>query len=768
MRYLAFPDQENNSPLGRNVHDFLAETLFVGALPSITTTLKTELELLSPLVEPGFTMERFAAAARFFERVGYSHRVFLGCNDATAVRASITCRLQDNVLLGLGSLEDTRCGPTLQDIQLTAQRLGIATQVDVYLLCPLDPTLPSFVLGIFPQNGRVDSDIIAMRWAIIDDCLAHFGLVVIAHCADGDSSHLSAMQRRQYSAASQSDAAAAAAALPTYHLQPRTRVFSFSVPNLRGSGTTRVGASASSMPFLCANGTTELRLFPNLHFQDSAHLGTKLRMRLLGRLGHGLRIGSGIVQAEIFHKAFGGDYLLPEARLGLRRDDLDPKRDPMDVPAFLRLVSDDVLEYLRLLDLSIAPKAPPAPSVPPQAQTAAGNSRPTASRVPHSRGLTPSRRGRKRTASHAPNRAPATAPSPVPASTPAPAQKATALHLRAYLLMAHRAVLAFLNPKLEPLERIYFAWYARYFAEGWRFDCEKQQDITSNFLSANQYACIVLNAESLLLLLLWFVSAPEFRVLPFAPHAFGSQQAESFFRCLRAMFHDPNFTVENCLWRASYVQLEAVIQHRRANDFVFPHHRKHTHMDRVRHPAMLLPHIHEDQIAATLLRARDHAVTDLLALGVKLPEPVRDPAAVANPPPLSPPLDDDPEDAQLDNVAAEESELLPMHGDLGDDDASMATRRNEHWGFFLQDREIPAATPVWPISPTILENARKEQCIASRPSRIVPIPGSPTTVSDGAGGNVDKRRACAIVCMHPSISADRVKRVQKMAQKQDN
>ncbi len=46
-------------------------------------------------------------------------------------------------------------------------------------------------------------------------------------------------------------------------------------------------------------------------------------------------------------------------------------------------------------------------------------------------------------------------------------------------------------------------------------------------------------------------------------------QAEEFFRGLRAMFNDPNFTLEGCLQRISYVQADALIRSRRTADFVF-------------------------------------------------------------------------------------------------------------------------------------------------------------------------------------------------------
>lgn len=678
-------------------------------------------------------MERFATILRFFEILGYRGKVFIACSDGTAVRSAVTWRPQDNALLGLGTTEDIRCGSTMQDILSTVQTIGVATQANTHFLSTLDPMLPTLVLGVFPQNGRVDADTIAMRWAIEDDCIERLGAVVLAHCSDGDSSQLSAMRRRQCAvetaAAQQSDdnssdsdsdvdvedefsdepesmsVRSGPRLQPTYHLRPRDRVFSFSVPQLVGAGTLRVGASAVQIPFE-HEGQTHLRLFPSLHFQDAAHIATKVRMQLLGRSGQGLRIGDGIAHVQIFHKAFSGDYQTAEACLGLRQDDLDPKRDPMDVPACLRLMSDDVLEYLHMLNISIA------------APTSA-----------------------------------ATRKQPLSRSQLAPK---TSQHLRAVLQMAQRAVHAFMDPKLSPLQRIYCAWYARYFAEGWRLDCKAERDIKSHFLSANQYACIILNAESLLLLLLWFLSAPEFSALPFAAQAFGSQQGEEYFRLIRMFSHDRNFTVEDFMWRNAYAELEALIRRRRSGDFVFRAHRKHTHMDRIRYPAITLPTIHESQLSVELQRARDDARRDLLALGVRLPQsnavpPMASFFSVSAQAEQHP----QPEDERLDEVDAQECELV------GNESAAL----NVDWDLWA-DEATPASSSASAIAPDLqippLADPRMRSCFASRPLQLVSVPGISKTVKDNLGKDVDKRTACAIVSMHPSISADRQKRVQKM------
>jgi hypothetical protein len=227
------------------------------------------------------------------------------------------------------------------------------------------------------------------------------------------------------------------------------------------------------------------------------------------------------------------------------------------------------------------------------------------------------------------------------------------------------------------------------------------------------------------------------------------------------MFHDRNFTVESCLWRASYVQLESIVQRRRAADFVFPRHHKHAHMDRIRSAAIVLPSIHEDEISAVLRRARDDAATDLLSLGVQLPQQTES---------VSPPPIDENENEKLSEVVVEESELIPISV-TGEDEEDIREHHNalqqqhEHWSLSLHEQEPFPVPPTWPLASAVLASMRKGECIASRPSRIIPVPHSLKTVSDGAGGEVDKRRACAIVSMHPSISADRVKRVQKMKRK---
>ena len=121
-----------------------------------------------------------------------------------------------------------------------------------------------------------------------------------------------------------------------------------------------------------------------------------------------------------------------------------------------------------------------------------------------------------------------------------------ACELAAFLRFSRAAVFAFLGRHTSALERLRLAWFARYVADGWcTWLQENKLSLTDNFISANQYPCIKLNAESLLLLYHWICNNPELRnIVPLSVWGVGSQQNENLFREMRACGNDPNFTVE--------------------------------------------------------------------------------------------------------------------------------------------------------------------------------------------------------------------------------
>jgi hypothetical protein len=67
------------------------------------------------------------------------------------------------------------------------------------------------------------------------------------------------------------------------------------------------------------------------HEQDVPHIDSKLRNRLCGRNGFGLRIGSGIAAPSTIVELAGEDL----RTLGLEALDLQPSLDPMNVEALL-------------------------------------------------------------------------------------------------------------------------------------------------------------------------------------------------------------------------------------------------------------------------------------------------------------------------------------------------------------------------------------------------------------------------------------------------
>ncbi len=450
--------------------------LMLGVFPQADTLLARQAAGVTPLVEPGFCIARFQAAVRFYQNIGYPYPYFTVCNDATALRAAVTCRLTDNVLLGMSTLADLRCPNTMAEIEALAVQHGIATQVDVLLLNPLDPLLPSFVLAVFPQSGHVNARVIATRWAIADDCLAFFGAIVLAHGSDGDEAHMRAMKERQHVPSLHGGEELA----PSLFKQPRDKVFGFSVPDLHGGADVYIAAPARLVPITVLDRTINLSV-PNLHFQDPSHLLTKLRAKFLSQDGHGFRLGHGRASPHILKQLTThsptAQHLTAHARLGIRHDDLNP-RDVMNVPAMLRVIDTPVLEFLQ--------------------------------------------------AHHNAQLAQAAAASPPPHSQPA--VTTPAMYLRMFLVFVRCAVLSFLD-NLAPLVRLRHAWYARYFAMGWRADCAFARDLQREFITPNQFSCVMLNAESLLLHLLWLRSDDCLRDVPFAPHGFGSQQLKISSAC---------------------------------------------------------------------------------------------------------------------------------------------------------------------------------------------------------------------------------------------
>lgn len=170
-------------------HAFVTGTL--GAiLPQRAYAMHKRLKSADVLLGPGFYPSRFAAARRFYDRLGYGLHVYSTSTDATATRQQLTVDVRTRRMLGLCTLRAVVAGATLQDMVEAVSMFGIARVVDVFLLNPLDSMLPSFVLGVFPQQSTPKHEVLMERWSVAHRLLAENGTAVLAHGGDGDAAQL--------------------------------------------------------------------------------------------------------------------------------------------------------------------------------------------------------------------------------------------------------------------------------------------------------------------------------------------------------------------------------------------------------------------------------------------------------------------------------------------------------------------------------------------------------------------------------------------------
>jgi hypothetical protein len=246
---------------------------------------------------------------------------------------------------GLVTYHDVRCPETVEELQELINSVGLASEVDVLLLCPLNPILPAFVLAVFPQLHQPDANVYLARWTTAEYHLQQRGLFIVSHAADGAAPHLRAQKARQpYSILSASSATPPASLLAT-----RDKLLWFEVPSLwqpRAGEAPNVVKVTAPARIVTVAGRTSI-LLPDLHFQDFCHLGAKLRMRVCGRNMHGVTIGNGRADISLLSNELGS-RLWKQMLINIRKDDFDPRRDPMNVPAFFRLTSATTLSFLRL------------------------------------------------------------------------------------------------------------------------------------------------------------------------------------------------------------------------------------------------------------------------------------------------------------------------------------------------------------------------------------------------------------------------------------
>lgn len=100
----------------------------------------------------------------------------------------------------------------------------------------------------------------------------------------------------------------------------------------------------------------------------------------------------------------------------------------------------------------------------------------------------------------------------------------------AFFLESIRDILdSYMDPSLQPLQRIRILWYRIFVIRLWRryLLSKKMHSLKHNFLTANCYSCIEMNGHSLIEIILYLrrINKPKL----FLPSLFGSQQCEIFF-----------------------------------------------------------------------------------------------------------------------------------------------------------------------------------------------------------------------------------------------
>lgn len=183
-----------------------------------------------------------------------------------------------------------------------------------------------------------------------------------------------------------------------------------------------------------------------------------------------------------------------------------------------------------------------------------------------------------------------------------------------FLKMMRFVIDSFLDMKLKPLERVEKLWYSVFLIRLWRQSILSGHGTTlkKNFLTANCFACIELNAHGLINILLRLrkSNCPYL----FLPHLFSSQPCESLFRQVRSMTttHSTvvNFSVKEMLDKINRIQLQSNITSDLSAAFVFPRSSKHNK----NHPVFKLPSTFE--IYMTMEASKKQACTDAIELGL--------------------------------------------------------------------------------------------------------------------------------------------------------
>ena len=280
-----------------------------------------------PLRGCGFSEARFARIRNHFHALGYTSDLYLIVNDATALLPALAYNPATDEVDGFEVPDqilptfDGRAGPSLENFLHRNMDKNLATQVEVYLLVPLAPRIPPYVLGAFAQSGSQTAETVQQRLAVARAGIERHGSLVLGWAADGASAHRKLM--RQLS-------------------MPNTTVITIAnMPTLL-SNTATVDLPARLAPFL---GSTIL--LPETPIFDPIHLLNLLRNAPL-RKSAAMSVGTFSINLPGLRDAIVASLGITglESRLGVRYSDWEVT-DRMNYAAAQRLFSTKLHDFVQ-------------------------------------------------------------------------------------------------------------------------------------------------------------------------------------------------------------------------------------------------------------------------------------------------------------------------------------------------------------------------------------------------------------------------------------
>jgi hypothetical protein len=331
---------------GQSAYDFQRLNASMGAAPSIDTLKRRITELVDvPLRNCGFSDARFDAALAHFDRLGYKANAYLLVNDATALLPALGYNTATDEVLGFAlsdeelALLDVRAGESVSAFLDRFDAKKLATQVEVYLLVPLAPRVPPFILGAFAQSGTQAADTIKRRLDIARAEVERRGGLVLAWAADGATTHVKLMRSLR--------------ALRTQDDGLGIKVTE--VPTLLSDETASDATSATAsttaawLPARAATINGKILCVPETPIFDPVHLVNLLRNALL-RKNAAMKVGGYAINLlklrDLLAEKLGG-IEKAEIRFGVRHTDW-AVTDRMNYAAAQRLFCTKLLDFVEL------------------------------------------------------------------------------------------------------------------------------------------------------------------------------------------------------------------------------------------------------------------------------------------------------------------------------------------------------------------------------------------------------------------------------------